>query len=260
MCISSCNFLIPELGAISVSENDASFILSYANSPILVVIASIDDFIPSLSSLELFQSLYASHSVGQNLTALNHLIFSPSNNSHGPSQLYLFLVDNNRHKIIEKVDLREAAYCIKCDACSYHCPVYKQIGASSYGKVYSGPIGKIVSPFIFGEKDYQHLPFASTLCGNCNEVCPIQIDLTGLLLEKRKQIVDKKQNTSIERYIFRKLFMIFRRRRKIDRLPTKFKDFVLKNILSNNWGIKKEIPKFSAESYSKIRKQSNKSN
>lgn len=262
MGISGCNFLLPDIGAIAISENEANVLLGFTYPSVHVVITSIEKFIPGIASLELFQTLLSTYSGNQTISAYNHLLFGPSTNKelNGPTQLYVILVDNNRNKILEKVELREAAYCIKCGACHNHCPVYKQIGGQAYGTVYSGPIGSIITPFIFGENEYHHLPYASTLCGKCNDVCPVKINLTGLLIQKRKQIVNSNYNTYGERFVFNTMFRLFRKRRKMERYPIGLKNIALKFILSKNWGLKKEIPKFSLESFYKIKRQETKKN
>jgi len=262
MGISGCNFLLPDIGAIAIAENEANVILGFTYPSVHVVITSIEKFIPGIASLELFQTLLSTYSGNQTISAYNHLLFGPSTSKelNGPSQLYVILVDNNRHKILEKVELREAAYCIKCGACHNHCPVYKQIGGQAYGSVYSGPIGSIISPFIFGENEYHHLPYASTLCGKCNDVCPVKINLTGLLIQKRKQIVNNNYNTLGERYVFNLIFNLMKKRRKMERYPSGIKNIALNFILSKNWGLEKEIPKFTLESFYKIRRQESKRN
>lgn len=257
MSISGCNFILPDIGAIAISENEGNSILGLSIPSIQVIITSVEKFIPSISSLELFQTLFSSYSGNQVINSYNHLLFGPTkqNENNGPSKLYVILVDNNRHKIFEKVELREASYCIKCGSCHNHCPVYKQIGGHSYGSVYNGPIGSIITPFIFGEKEYHHLPYASTLCGKCNDVCPIKINLTGLLIQKRRQIVNNNYNSFGERFVFNSIFRLLKKRRKMERYPIGIKNIALKIVLSKNWGHQKEIPKFSLESFNKIRKQ-----
>jgi L-lactate dehydrogenase complex protein LldF len=112
----------------------------------------------------------------------------------GPDQFYLVLLDNGRSRILADAEKRESLYCIRCGACLNHCPVYRKIGGYSYPWVYSGPIGKILTPQFRNLHEDSWLPFASSLCGACAEVCPVKIDIPGILLKLRRQIVQTAQN------------------------------------------------------------------
>ncbi len=254
--ITGCNFLIAKQGAIALSENEANAILTASFPKIQIVITSIEKMIYSFDSLELCQTMLASHGTGQNLTVYNHLIFGPSGDKeiYGPEEIHLVLINNNRTTIIENVHMRQAAYCIKCGACHNYCPVYKQIGGHTYQSVYNGPIGSVISPFIFGEKEFAFLPFASTLCGQCNDVCPVKINITSLLIQKRKQIVYSRQNSNSERKLFMRTNKILLKRKRMDRFPPFMKNTAVKLFLRKNWGREREIPVFAKQSFNKIKK------
>src|SRR5881628_3343879 len=105
--------------------------------------------------------------------------------------MYVILLDNNRTNILANPKQRESLYCIRCGACLNACPVYKNIGGHTYGVTYSGPIGSIITPHLQGMDAYKHLSYASSLCGNCTEVCAVKINLHELLLENRHESVEE---------------------------------------------------------------------
>lgn len=254
--ITGCNFLIAKQGAIAVTENEANALLSASFPKIQIVVTSIEKMIYSFDSLELFQTMLASHGTGQMITAYNHLIFGPAkeNELSGPEEIHLILINNNRTDIIENIHMRQAVYCIKCGACHNFCPVYRQIGGHTYQSVYNGPIGSVISPYIFGKKDFYFLPFASSLCGKCNDVCPVRINITSLLIQERKNIVHSKLNSNSERKLFKRLNKILLKRKRMDRYSSFFKNTALKFFLRKTWGKEREIPLFAKQSFNKIKK------
>jgi L-lactate dehydrogenase complex protein LldF len=113
--------------------------------------------------------------------------------------MYVILLDNGRTRLLADARSREALYCIRCGSCLNACPVYKNIGGHSYLTTYSGPIGKVITPWLRGMHDYKHLSYASSLCGNCTEVCPVRINLHELLLHNRHEAVKQGESTLAER-------------------------------------------------------------
>lgn len=254
--ITGANFIVADPGLIAITENEGNALLS-SSSQVLIVVTTIEKLIPSLQNLELFQTMLSSHGTGQKITAYNHLISGPAKQKEksGPSQIHLILIDNNRTDIIKDVFLRESMYCIKCGACHNFCPVFRHIGGHTYNSTYSGPIGSIISPSVFGV-DYAHLPFASTLCGKCNEVCPVRLNLTQLLIYRRKQLVQSKVATvHSNTKPFRRMQYFLRRRKRMDMFSSGLKNLVIRMKFKNSWGIHREIPKFQKNSFNSIKKQ-----
>ncbi|MEI9933976.1 MAG: 4Fe-4S dicluster domain-containing protein [Ferruginibacter sp.] len=105
--------------------------------------------------------------------------------------MYVILLDNGRTNILQNPKQRESLYCIRCGACLNACPIYKNIGGHAYGVTYSGPIGSVITPHLQGLDDFKHLSYASSLCGNCTEVCAVKINLHELLLENRHEVVEE---------------------------------------------------------------------
>lgn len=189
--VTGANFLIADTGSISVTENEGNARLSSAFPKTHIVVAGIEKMLPSINDLALFLPLLATFGTGQRLTVYNTIISGPKqkNETDGPEEMYVILLDNGRTNLLANPKTREALYCIRCGACLNACPVYKNIGGHSYDTTYSGPIGSVITPHLKNLKEYKHLSYASSLCGNCTEVCPVRINLHELLLENRYESV-----------------------------------------------------------------------
>jgi L-lactate dehydrogenase complex protein LldF len=139
----------------------------------------------------LFWPLLATYGTGQQLTVYNTIVTGPKqiNEIDGPQEMYVILLDNGRTNILANEKTRESLYCIRCGACLNACPVYKNIGGHTYGSTYSGPIGAVITPHLQQMNEWKHLSYASSLCGNCTEVCAVKINLHELLLENRYEAV-----------------------------------------------------------------------
>ncbi|HEY0298694.1 MAG TPA: LutB/LldF family L-lactate oxidation iron-sulfur protein [Arachidicoccus sp.] len=199
--ITGANFIISDIGAISLTENEGNARLSTAFPKTHIAIVGIEKVIPSLQDLSLFLPLLATFGTGQTITSYNTIITGPKQKgeSDGPEEMYVILLDNGRTNMLKNVKTREAMYCIRCGACLNACPVYKNIGGHSYETTYSGPIGAVITPHLRGINDYKHLSYASSLCGNCTEVCPVRINLHELLLENRYESVEEGDASLSER-------------------------------------------------------------
>ena len=189
--ITGANFIISDIGGIAITENEGNARLSCAWPKTHIVIVGIEKVIPSITDLGLFWPLLSTFGTGQKITAYNSIVSGPkqTNETDGPEEMYVILLDNNRTTILANPKQRESLYCIRCGACLNACPVYKNIGGHAYGTTYSGPIGSVITPHLQGMEEYKHLSFASSLCGNCTEVCAVKINLHELLLENRSEAV-----------------------------------------------------------------------
>ena len=161
----------------------------------------IEKVIPSLTDLDLFWPLLSTYGTGQKVTSYNSVITGPRQKGEvdGPDEMYVILLDNGRTNILANEKQRESLYCIRCGACLNACPVYKNIGGHTYGTTYSGPIGSVITPHLKDMGDWKHLSYASSLCGNCTEVCAVKINLHELLLENRAEAVENKSASFAER-------------------------------------------------------------
>lgn len=191
--ITGANFIISDIGGIAVTENEGNARLSCAFPKTHIVIVGIEKVIPSMTDLGLFWPLLATFGTGQKVTVYNSIVTGPrqSGETDGPEEMYVILLDNGRTNILANEKTRESLYCIRCGACLNACPIYKNIGGHSYGTTYSGPIGSVITPHLKDMGEWKHLSFASSLCGNCTEVCAVKINLHELLLENRSEAVEQ---------------------------------------------------------------------
>jgi len=195
--ITGANFVIADAGAISMTENEGNGRLTMSCPPIHIVIAGFEKVLPRLTDLSLFLPLLATSGTGQEITCYNSIIFGPRRNDEddGPEEMHVILLDNGRSQLYHRPHFREALGCIRCGACLNACPVFRTIGGHTYNVAYQGPIGAVISPHYNGLPQYQHLAFASSLCGACSDVCPVRIDLHHLILENRVAAIRQvKQN------------------------------------------------------------------
>lgn len=191
--ITGANFIIADIGAIAVTENEGNARLSCAWPKTHIAVVGIEKVIPSINDLALFWPLLATFGTGQKITSYNTIIAGPrqENETDGPEDMYVILLDNGRTNILANEKSRESLYCIRCGACLNACPVYKNIGGHSYSTTYSGPIGAVITPHLRDLGEWKHLSHASSLCGNCTEVCAVKINLHELLLENRHEAADE---------------------------------------------------------------------
>lgn len=203
--ITGANFVVAESGAVVVVENEGNARLSSSAPKIHIAIAGIEKLIPRAQDLAVFLKLLGRSATGQPLTVYTSFLSGPRREGEpdGPEEFYLILLDNGRTKLLADREKRESLYCIRCGACLNHCPVYRKIGGHNYPWVYSGPIGAIITPQFAGIQQNPWLPFASSLCGACAEVCPVKIDIPRILLELRSEVIEAKTREGSNRWELR---------------------------------------------------------
>ena len=206
--ISGANFLVADSGAVLLVENEGNARLPTSAPKIHIAVAGIEKLIPRAQDLAVFLKLLGRSATGQALTVYTSFLSGPrrAGEIDGPEEFYVVLLDNGRTKLLADAGKRESLYCIRCGACLYHCPVYRKIGGHSFPWVYSGPIGAIITPQFMGIEHEPSLPFASSLCGACAEVCPVKIDIPKMLLALRaetKQAEERKGANRMERLAFK---------------------------------------------------------
>lgn len=184
--ITGANFIIADTGSIALTENEGNARLSSAFPKTHIVLVGIEKLLPEIKDLGLYWPLLATFGTGQKITVYNSIISGPrkTGEQDGPEKMIVILLDNGRTNLL-KPKTREGLYCIRCGACLNACPVYKNIGGHAYGTTYSGPIGSVITPHLKDIGEWKHLSYASSLCGNCTEVCPVRINIHELLLENR---------------------------------------------------------------------------
>ena len=203
--ISGANFLLADSGAVAIIENEGNARLTTSAPKVHIVVAGIEKLIPRAQDLATFLKLLARSATGQLLSVYTSFLAGPRRPGEvdGPDEFYVVLLDNGRTKLLAERSKRQSLYCIRCGACLNTCPVYRKIGGHSFPWVYSGPIGAIITPQFMGVNHEPGLPFASSLCGACGEVCPVKIDIPKILLELRSDV--KKSETREKRNRLEKL-------------------------------------------------------
>ncbi len=190
--ISGVNFGVAETGTFLILENEGNARLTTSLPKIHIAVMGIEKIIPRLTDLDVFLKLLPRSGTGQRLTSYQSLItgVKRSPDDEGPEEVHIVLMDNGRSRMLAHPVTRQSLACIRCGACLNACPVYQQIGGHAYGSVYPGPIGAVITPQLTGIKPAAQLPYASSLCGACREVCPVKIDIPELLLHLRAEIVE----------------------------------------------------------------------
>jgi L-lactate dehydrogenase complex protein LldF len=252
--ISGANFLVADTGSIALTENEGNARLSTTFPKIHIAVAGIEKIIPSMADLDLFWPLLASHGTGQSLTVYNSIISGPrqSDETDGPEEMYVILLDNGRTNLLAQKDQRQGLYCIRCGACLNACPVYKNVGGHTYNTTYSGPIGSLITPHMQGMKEFKHLSYASTLCGKCSEVCPVKIDIHKMLLLNRRDATAEHDNTKSEDLGWKVWKTGMAKRSRMDMVGGKIKNFFLKTLFHNIWGKHRSNPEVAPKSFAKL--------
>jgi len=248
--ITGANFLIADIGAIAVTENEGNARLSCAFPKTHIVVVGIEKMIPSFTDLALFWPLLATYGTGQRITSYNSIVLGPKQPGEpdGPEEMYVILLDNGRTNILSNPKTRESLYCIRCGACLNACPVYKNIGGHVYATTYSGPIGAVITPHLKEMNEWKHLSYASSLCGNCTEVCAVKINLHELLLENRKESVEEGDASFAEKIAWKLWKKAMLNRKLMNMGNQKIKNWVV-NSLVKGWSAHRADLQFPAKSF-----------
>ena len=252
--ITGANFIIADTGSIAISENEGNARLSTTFPKIQITVVGIEKLVPSITDLDLFWPMLATHGTGQNLTVYNTILSGPRqlNETDGPEEMYVILLDNGRTNLLARKDQRQGLYCIRCGACLNACPVYKNIGGHTYNTSYSGPIGSIITPHLAGMDKFKHLSYASSLCGKCTEVCPVKIDIHKMLLLNRRDAVNEGLVTRKERWGWKLWKKGMLSRKMEDFFSGSTKNFLLKKFFKKTWGHFRTMPMVAPKSFTNL--------
>ena len=190
--IGGANSLIAETGSVAVVESEGNGRMCLTLPRTLITLAGIEKVSPRFHDLEVILQLLARSATGERMNPYTSL-WTGVVPGDGPQKFHVVLLDNGRSSILAKPKQRQTLKCIRCAACMNACPVYRQTGGHAYGSVYPGPIGAILTPQLMNMQHAQSLPFASSLCGACYEVCPVKINIPEVLLELRSQVVNQER-------------------------------------------------------------------
>ncbi len=257
--ITGANFIISDIGGIAITENEGNGRLSCAWPKTHIVITGIEKVIPSMNDLALFWPLLATYGTGQRVTVYSSIVTGPRqvNENDGPEDMYVILLDNGRTNMLANEKVRESLYCIRCGACLNACPVYKNIGGHSYEATYSGPIGSVITPHLKDMGEWKHLSYASSLCGNCTEVCAVKINLHELLLENRHESADEGDSTLAERMTWKVWKRAMLHRSFMNMGTGKMKSAVV-NTLMKDWKKYRSPLDFPQKTFHQLWKERNK--
>jgi L-lactate dehydrogenase complex protein LldF len=190
--ISGANFLIAETGAVSVVESEGNGRMCLTLPRTMITLAGIEKVIPRFQDLEVMLQVLARSATGERMNPYTSL-WTGVTPGDGPQRFHVVLLDNGRSSILARPRERQTLQCIRCGACQNTCPVYRQTGGHAYGSVYGGPIGAILTPQLMQMHHAQSLPYASSLCAACYEVCPVKINIPEVLIELRAQVVNQER-------------------------------------------------------------------
>jgi L-lactate dehydrogenase complex protein LldF len=234
MGVTGGNFVIAETGSVAVVTNEGNEGMCTIMPPkVHVVVTGIEKVLPTLSDLATVMRLLPRSATGQSISNYFSLLTGPrgKDNKDGPEHMYFVLVDAGRTGLVGS-EFEEMLRCIRCGACMNHCPVYQKIGGHSYGWVYPGPMGSVLTPSYVGVENAMDLPQAATLCGECHVVCPVKIPLPDLLRKLREKQFKKGLRPTFEYFAFG-VWAFFAKRPTLYRFATKWAARALKLLGGN---------------------------
>ena len=232
--VSGVNFAIAETGTLLLVENEGNGRMVTSVPPVHIAVTGIEKVVENLRDTIPLLSLLTRSALGIPITTYVNMISGPrkSHELDGPQEVHLVLLDNGRTQAFADSELRQTLNCIRCGACMNHCPVYTRVGGHTYGEVYPGPIGKIITPHMAGLSKVPDHPSASSLCGACGEVCPVKIPIPALLRRLREENVkapdapDRVMRDQGRKYS-RKERLIWNAWTKLNTSPALYKAFAL---------------------------------
>lgn len=201
VAISGANFAVAETGTLVVVESEGNGRMNLTLPETLISVVGIEKVLPTVEDLEVFLQLLPRSSTGERMNPYTSMWTGP-HDGDGPQHVHVILLDNGRTSALADPKGRDALRCIRCSACLNICPVYERVGGHAYGSVYPGPIGAILNPQLRGVESPvdKSLPFASSLCGACTDVCPVRIPIADLLVHERHRVVEEKKRHQANRF------------------------------------------------------------
>lgn len=254
--ITGVNFAVAETGGFVVCTNEGNADMGVHLAPVHIACMGIEKMIPRQEDLGVFLRLLARSATGQAITTYSSFFRHPAPGK----ELHLVIVDNGRTEQLSRPDFRSSLHCIRCGACMNTCPVYRRSGGHSYGATIPGPIGSILSPGT-DLKKHADLPFASTLCGSCSDVCPVKIDIHTQLYKWRQLVTAEVQQPFFKRMMMKALAGILgnpKRFRKVSRFGRWFLQHAPAFLINNRWNVwtrSRKLPEAPAETFTEWMKK-----
>ena len=193
--VSGANFAVADSGTVCVVESEGNGRMCLTLPEVLITVMGIEKVVPTWQDMEVFLQLLPRSSTGERMNPYTSF-WTGVTSGDGPQAFHLVLLDNGRTQVLADEIGRQTLRCIRCSACLNVCPVYERVGGHAYGSVYPGPIGAILNPQLHGVEQAPTLPYASSLCGACYEVCPVEINIPEVLVHLRNKVVEHKASTS----------------------------------------------------------------
>lgn len=263
IAISGVNFAVADTGTLCVVESEGNGRMCLTLPKVLISVMGIEKVLPRLDDLNVFLELLPRSSTGERMNPYTSL-WSGVHEGDGPEEFHLVILDNRRSAVLADPVGRQALRCIRCSACLNVCPVYERSGGHSYDSVYPGPIGAILSPQLFGNESSLSLPWASSLCGACYEVCPVRINIPQVLVHLREKVIAEGHGSRSEevslmllarlfksRWLFEALLhLLVQARKPLNRLSLSgsLPGFIGK------WGAARDLPELPSEAFRMWRK------
>ncbi|WCK54000.1 LutB/LldF family L-lactate oxidation iron-sulfur protein [Aneurinibacillus sp. Ricciae_BoGa-3] len=260
--MTGCNFAIAETGSMVLFSNEGNARMVSTLPKTQITYMGMERIIPSLEDLEVMATMLPRSATGQKLTVYMSTITGPrrAEDSDGPEEMHIIIIDNGRSEQLGDPEFQEVLNCIRCGACLNACPVYRHVGGHTYGWVYSGPIGAVLTPRLNQDMEkWGEVAYASSLCGACHEACPVKIPLHDMLVYIRRQKVEEGYTPSTERMAFKGFKYVmsdyrrFKRSMKLGKIGQKFvaKDGVIKSKMGplKGWNTYRDAPTMAEESF-----------
>jgi L-lactate dehydrogenase complex protein LldF len=213
MGITGVNFAVAETGTLVILENEGNIRMSTTFPKVHLAIMGMEKVLPRFVDLSIFLTLLPRSATGQRMTSYVSFIDGPKKKDErdGAHHFHLIILDNGRSLILDNPDFREILKCVRCGACINICPIYEIVGGHAYGWVYPGPVGICLTPLLLGYKRGGELPFLSTLCNACKEVCPVKIDLPKIILKLRNEMVRNKYSPGHPKFMEKFLMKVWKK-------------------------------------------------
>jgi L-lactate dehydrogenase complex protein LldF len=251
VAISGANFGVAETGTICVVESEGNGRMCITLPRVLITVMGIEKVLAEWRDLEVFLQLLPRSSTGERMNPYTSL-WTGVRAGDGPQEFHLVLLDNGRTDVLGDEVGREALHCIRCSACLNSCPVYSRTGGHAYESVYPGPIGAILTPQLRGLENAPTLPWASSLCGACYEVCPVKIDIPSILIHLRGRIVrEHKSRLSPEALAMEAVGRVFASQRRYERAQklARLGRGPIANAALPGWSAMRDLPEVPAQTF-----------
>jgi L-lactate dehydrogenase complex protein LldF len=258
IAISGANFVVANTGSVCVVESEGNGRMCLTLPRVLITLAGIEKVIPRFEDLEVFLQLLPRSATGERMNPYNS-IWTGVTPGDGPQEFHVILLDNGRTNVLQDAEARDTLNCIRCGACLNACPVYRQTGGHAYGSIYAGPIGAILTPQLQRMQHSQSLPYASSLCGACYDVCPVKINIPEILVHLRGKVVEQGDAPLSERLAMKAAAFAFadehrlaaaQKLARIGQWPVE-RDGVIRNLpgILGGWTAVRDLPTIPKESF-----------